>query len=358
MDRYISELAAGLQPYIPGKQPRDVQNLIKINTNENPYPPSPDVLDAITKAANADLRLYPDPASMNLRKAIAEYEGCGLGVDNVFVGNGSDEVLAFCFPAFFTGKAPVLFADVTYSFYKVYCSLFSVQYREIPLLDDFSVDLPAFCNSEAGGILIPNPNAPTGVALGIDDIDSILITAQCAVVIDEAYVDFGAQSCVELLSKHENLLIVRTLSKSHALAGMRLGYCIGQPRLIEALIRVKDSFNSYPIDRIAGAAGIAAMQSGEYYKRINQRICNTRDVFIRELNALGFKTLPSKANFVFTSPPDGNAAGIYNTLLKNGIIVRHFSGARTNNWLRISIGTPDEMWQTISVLKNIINPQM
>lgn len=345
----ISPLAAGLSPYIPGEQPKGREKIIKLNTNENPYPPSPRVSSAINAALD-DLRAYPDPASVNLRTAIAESEG--LCADQVFVGNGSDEVLALCFPAFFVGQnAPVRFADVTYSFYQVYAQLFNVPVEKVPLTENYCMDLEAFCRGEAGGILIPNPNAPTGIALSLPEIERILqANPHCLVLIDEAYVAFGAQSAVSLIDRYENLLVVRTFSKSHALAGLRCGYALGQAPLIHALTCVKDSFNSYPLDRLAQAGAQAAIEDAAYTIAKCEQIQKTRDWFSRALADRGFTVLPSQTNFVFASPADGDGKSCFAYLRQKNILVRHFDSPRTTAFLRITIGTDEQMQALIDAL--------
>lgn len=345
----ISPLAKRLSPYVPGEQPKGRQKIIKLNTNENPYPPSPRVAPAVAQAME-HLRLYPDPTSHALRQAITKAEG--LSVEEVFVGNGSDEVLGLCFPAFFAGQAqPVQFADITYSFYEVYAQLFGVAVQKIPLTADFCIDLPAFCQGAAGGILIPNPNAPTGIALTLSEIEQILHTnPQCLVLIDEAYVAFGAQSAASLIGRYENLLVVRTLSKSHALAGLRVGYALGNRQLIHALTSVKDSFNSYPVDQLAQAGAQAAIEDAAYTQARCEEIQATRTWFCQELRDRGFTVLPSQANFVFASPPDGDGKGFFAKLRARQVLVRHFDKPRISGYLRITIGTREEMQALLDAL--------
>lgn len=351
MNNLLSDLACSLEPYVPGEQPKNMESLIKLNTNENPYPPAPAVLEAATACINNDLRLYPDPASMKMRNVIAQHEG--LAIENVFIGNGSDEVLAFCFPAFFAGKKPLCYADITYSFYKVYAKLFAVDSNIVPLRQDYTIDVDAFAAADCGGAIIPNPNAPTGIALGLDEIERIVNATRGVVVIDEAYTRFGADSCVPLIKKYDNILIVRTLSKTHALAGMRLGYALASPALIDGLTRVKDSFNSYPIDRVAQAAGAAAIEAADYYDDVCNRICKTRDAFINNMLNIGCDVLPSNANFVFISPPDKDAVRLFTHLKENNILVRHFDSPRIRQWLRITIGSDAQMDEVFTVIKNL-----
>lgn len=346
----LTDLARGIQPYVPGEQPKSTEKLIKLNTNENPYPPAPEVLAAVQAAANESLRLYPDPSSTALREAIAKQEG--LLPENVFVGNGSDEVLAHSFPAFFVGKQPIRFADITYSFYSVYAQLYQTQTDIIPLTDALAIDVDAFCRGRCGGVLLPNPNAPTGTALPLSDIERILKSnAGCVVLVDEAYVEFGAQSAASLIGQYDNLLVVRTLSKSHALAGMRLGYALAQPALIDGLTRIKDSFNSYPIDRVAQAAGTAAMQASAYYRQRNDEVMQTREAFSAKLKAFGFDVLPSSANFVFASPPGGDAKALMEYLRSQNILMRYFDKPRIRSYLRITIGTPQDMDTTCRAIE-------
>ncbi len=369
MTRFISELAAGIDPYVPGEQPKD-RKYVKLNTNENPYPPSVNVTEAI-KGAVDDLRLYPDPEVLALRKAIAEYYGNrmpelggeGIGPEHVFVGNGSDEVLALIMPAFFSGRT-IGYADVTYSFYPVIAGLFGVQVRHIPLRDDFSISPEDYAGSNVeglAGLVICNPNAPTGMALSLADIEQILsANRDRLVVVDEAYVDFGTETAVGLINKYDNVLVVQTMSKSRQLAGMRIGFAIGNPELIEAVNRVKNSFNSYPADRLAIAAGIAAMEDTEYFDETCGKIADTRDRYSKELEGLGFHILPSKSNFLFAEPPalgikDGtDAAYVFKKLREKGVLVRYFAKPRIDNRLRITIGTDEEMDVLLASIKEII----
>jgi len=351
-DQYLTDLAKSLSPYIPGEQPRGTK-VIKLNTNENPYGPSEKVLDAI-EAAKVCLRLYPDPASDELRQAIADYYT--IPKEYVFVGNGSDEVLALTFPAFFTGRS-IAYPDITYSFYPVYAKLFGTGTQEIPLKEDFSLDCDAFVElgQEIKGILIPNPNAPTGRALSLGQVERIIeANSQGVVLIDEAYVDFGCQSAVRLIEKYDNLLVVQTLSKSRSLAGLRVGFALGAPGLIEGLVRVKDSFNSYPIDLLAQAGARAAIEDRAYCDAICGRIIKTRENTVKELEGLGFLVIPSSANFVFISHGEKRAEEVFQSLRENGILVRWFNKPRIDNFLRVTIGTDEEMGQSIDALKKFL----
>ncbi len=352
MTKYLSKLAAELEPYVPGEQPKD-KKYIKLNTNENPYPPSQAVLEAITRETE-NLRLYPDPDASALRKAAVGYYNQTLGLsdgdllteDNVFIGNGSDEVLAFIFPAFFKGKK-IAFADITYSFYPVYSSLFEVPYELLPLTDDFSIDLEQYCgkiNSDIGGLLLCNPNAPTGRALPLADVKRILeANRDRLVVVDEAYVDFGAETAVGLVNRYDNLLVTQTLSKSRQLAGMRIGLAIGSKPLIDGLNTVKNSFNSYTADRLAVVAGAAAFEDTEYFAETRGRIIKTRERITNELKMMGFDVIPSSSNFIFVSPVKIAASELFSALRERGILVRYFAKPRIDNRLRISIGTDNEM---------------
>lgn len=356
MSQYWSPVVAGLSPYVPGEQPK-LQNLIKLNTNENPYPPSPRALQAIREAADEALKRYPDPASDALRQAVAATHGVSVG--EVFVGNGSDEVLAHAFQAFFKHDGrPLLFPDISYSFYPVYCGLYQIEFHRVALQDDFSLRVDDYlpqAQRTAGGIILPNPNAPTGRALPLGEIERLVAgNPQCVVLIDEAYVDFGAQSAASLVSRYPNLLVVQTLSKSRSLAGLRVGFAIGHPALIEGLNRVKDSFNSYPIDRLAQAGAIAALQDSAYFEQTCRAVIATRERITASLVELGFEVLPSAANFVFARHPGHDAATLAAQLRERSIIVRHFRQPRIDQFLRISIGTDDESQALIAALNTIL----
>lgn len=351
MREFWSEGIDRLEPYRPGEQPADGQ-FIKLNTNENPYPPSPAVLEALRRAANADLRRYPDPEGAALKQKIAAMQG--LAPANVFLGNGSDEVLAHAFRALLKHPQPILFPDISYSFYPVYCALFGIESRRIPLDDAFRVRVEDY-RAPNGGIVLPNPNAPTGCALGIDAIADLLRHNPGSVVlVDEAYVDFGAYSCVPLIGGHPNLLVVQTLSKSRALAGLRVGYALGHAGLIEAMERVKGSFNSYPLDRLALAGAEAALADTAYFETTRAQILRTRDGLDRALRGLGFEVLPSRANFVFARHPARTGAQLQKALRARNFLVRHFAQPRIDEFLRISIGTPEESAALIEALREIL----
>jgi histidinol-phosphate aminotransferase len=339
MSRFWSEGVQDLTPYVPGEQPK-VSNLVKLNTNENPYGPSPRVLEAIREAAGDGLRLYPEPDAGALRRAIAAANR--LEPRQVFVGNGSDEVLALAFLALFRHGLPLLFPDITYSFYPVYCGLFGIGFERVPLDDQFRIRVEDYARPN-GGIIFPNPNAPTGRWLGLAELERLLLAHPGSpVVIDEAYVDFGCESAVGLLDRHPNLLVVQTLSKARSLAGLRLGFALGHPDLIEGLDRVKNSFNSYPVDRLAMAGAIAAMEDHDHFERTRRAIMASRAELAAALEGLGFQVLPSTANFLFVRHPGHDAANLAAALRDRNIIVRHFKAPRIEQYLRITVGTDDQ----------------
>ena len=352
MSRFWSRLVSTLDPYVPGEQPR-MRNLVKLNTNEHPYGPSPKVIDAIAQANSDDLRLYPDPTSLALRQAIARRES--LIPEEVFVGNGSDEVLAHAFQALLKQERPLLFPDITYSFYPVYCGLYQIAHRTVALDDTLAIRPKDYLDGDAGGIIFPNPNAPTGRGLGLDAIERIVAgNPEVAVVIDEAYVDFGGVSATPLIARYPNLLVVQTMSKSRSLAGLRVGYAMGHPDLIQGLDRVKNSFNSYPLDRLAQAGGVAAIEDEEYFQRTRRAVMHSREALAKGLSALGFDVLPSLANFVFASHPQHPAEMLAAALRERGIIVRHFRHPRIANFLRITIGTDAQCGQLVDACTEIL----
>ena len=351
MSRFWSKTVKNLTPYVPGEQPK-LSQLIKLNTNESPYGPSPKALAAIASANTDGLRLYPDPNSDSLKQAIAKVHG--LKSDQVFVGNGSDEVLAHAFLGLLKHEEPILFPDITYSFYPVYCNLYDISFTNIPLDEDFAINTKDYIRKN-GGIIFPNPNAPTGRALPLADIKALLESnTESVVVIDEAYVDYGTESAATLVNQFPNLLVTRTLSKSYALAGLRVGYAVGHPDLIEALERVKNSFNSYPIDKLAMAGAVAAIEDQEYLHSISKAVIQTRETLVKDLSQLGFETIPSQANFVFTKHPSKDAAAIATALREKHIIVRHFKMARIDQYLRITIGTDEQCASLVNALKEIV----
>ncbi len=355
MSRFWSQVVRDLTPYVPGEQPK-IANLIKLNTNESPYPPSPSVLAAIRAELGDDaarLRLYPDPNADALKATIAARHR--VTPQQVFVGNGSDEVLAHIFMALLKHEAPILFPDITYSFYPVYCGLYGVDYCTVPLADDFSIDPAAYCGRPNGGIIFPNPNAPTGRLLALDAIERMLVAnPDSVVVVDEAYVDFGGETAISLLDRHDNLLVVHTLSKSRSLAGLRVGFAVGHPALIEALERVKNSFNSYPLDRLAIVGAVAAIEDEAYFRQCCQAVIATRDALTTELQTLGFEVLPSAANFLFARHPQRDAAELARALRDRNIIVRHFKLPRIEQFLRITVGTDAECRALVDALHRIV----
>jgi histidinol-phosphate aminotransferase len=353
MSRFWSDVVKGLTPYVPGEQPK-LANLVKLNTNENPYGPSPRALEAIRTATGESLKLYPDPNAEQLKTAIGKYYA--VEARNVFVGNGSDEVLAHIFLALLKHSRPILFPDISYSFYPVYCGLYQVAFETIPLADDFSIRLDDYAKPN-GGIIFPNPNAPTGCLVALADIERLLQTnPDSVVVIDEAYVDFGGKSAIPLTARYPNLLVVQTLSKSRSLAGLRVGFAVGHADLIEALERVKNSFNSYPLDRLAIAGAVAAFEDREYFEQTCKAVIATREKLVGELKALGFEVLPSAANFIFVRHPQHDAQESALALRRRSIIVRHFKLPRIEQFLRIPVGTDEQCGALVAALKEILSP--
>jgi histidinol-phosphate aminotransferase len=351
MNPYWSALARELKPYVPGEQPR-IEGLLKLNTNESPYPPSPKALEAIRAAADGDLRLYPDPEARRLRETLAAYHG--LRAENLFVGNGSDEVLAHAFAALLRHEKPLLFPDVTYSFYPVYAQLTGVTYETVALDDALRVRIEDY-DRACGAIILANPNAPTGVALPLAQIERLVAGhPDIPVVIDEAYVDFGGETAVSLIGRYPNLLVVRTMSKARALAGLRVGYAMGEAGLIEALVRVKDSFNSYPLGATAQAGAIAAIEDEAYFQARLRDVIEEREATAQGLERLGFEVLPSSANFVFARKPGMAGAALAAALREKAVLVRHFAKPRTADWLRITIGTRAQTARLLAALAAIL----
>lgn len=354
MNKYWSALARGLEPYVPGEQPRD-RRYIKLNTNENPYGPSPKVLDAIREAADDSLKLYPDPTCDTLISAASE--NYGIDKDQIFAGNGSDEVLAFAFMAFFDPGRTIVFPNITYSFYPVYASLFQLDYVTTPLDSEFNIPSEQLLNS-CGGVILANPNAPTGKAMPLSAIRTLLDgNPNTVVIVDEAYIDYGGESAVDLIGEYPNLLVVQTFSKSRALAGMRIGFAFGDSDLIRALDRVKNSFNSYTLDRLAIVAGTAALKDEAYFRAVTEKVIATREKFIEELTKREFAVTDSAANFVFVSHKRVPAEKIFTELRKRGILVRYFRQPVIDNHLRISIGTDEEMAAVAAALDDILSGQ-
>jgi histidinol-phosphate aminotransferase len=351
MSRFWSRLTHDLKPYVPGEQPR-MSDLVKLNTNESPYAPSPRALEAIRGEASDTLRLYPDPQASALRAALANYHR--VQPEQVFVGNGSDEVLAHAFVALLKHDAPLLFPDITYSFYPVYCRLFGIAHEAVPLDSAMQIRVADY-RRPAGAVIVPNPNAPTGLALSRAEIARLLNDHPDApVVIDEAYVDFGGETAIPLVASHKNLLVVQTMSKSRALAGLRVGYAIGDSELIEALTRVKDSFNSYPLGRPAQAGAIASLEDEGYFQESRARVIEGRERLTRGLVRLDFDVLPSAANFVFARHPGLEGAALATSLRQRAVIVRHFSAPRIADYLRITVGTDEQIDRLLSALSEIL----
>ena len=351
MNKYWSNIVQSLTPYEAGEQLND-RTYIKLNTNENPYPPSPKVLASIQERVNGSLRLYPDPESITAKQAIADH--FSLRSSNVFVGNGSDEVLAFSFLAFYRDKPDLVFPDISYTFYPVYCRLFDIQYTTFPLSSEFEIDINTVPR-QSGGIIIANPNTPTGTFLAIDKIDELLKrNPDVVILIDEAYIDFGGQSCIPLINKYKNLLVVQTLSKSRSLAGMRIGFALGDTGLIDGLNKVKNSFNAYPIDSLATTGVIEAIKDDEYFKQCRKAIIDTREWTVKELEQLSFNVVPSMANYIFITHRQKNAKSLYVELKDKGVLVRYFDMPDIDNYLRVSIGTMEDMKIFIDTTRSIV----
>jgi histidinol-phosphate aminotransferase len=350
MSKFWSAFVNDLVPYVPGEQPK-LTKLVKLNTNENPYGPSPKAIDAMRAAISDELRLYPDPNSDLLKQAVARYYG--VDASRVFLGNGSDEVLAHAYNAFFRQDKPLLFPDISYSFYPVYCGLYGVDYQAVPLDEQFQIRVEDYARPN-GGIIFPNPNAPTGCLLALDAVEQILKNSPDSVVIvDEAYIDFGGETAISLVDRYPNLLVTQTLSKSRSLAGLRVGLAVGHPDLIEALERVKNSFNSYPLDRMAIVGAAAAFDDREYFESTCQRVIASREALVEQLEGKGFEVLPSAANFIFARHPQHDAAGLAAKVREQGVIVRHFKQARIAQFLRITIGTPEQNQALVDALGDL-----
>ena len=357
MSKFWNDKIKEIEPYVPGEQPKD-KKYIKLNTNENPYSPSEKVIEKIKSMSLKDLKLYPDPDVSELRKVIAEYFSQKIDEritkEQIFVGNGSDEVLALIFMTFFNKGDKVYYPDITYSFYPVYADLFDLKEVKIPLNKNFEIEIDKYFGVD-GHIIITNPNAPTSIALKLEEIEEIVKkNPNQLVVVDEAYVDFGAESAVKLVNKYDNVLVVQTFSKSRSFAGMRLGYAIGSENIIEGLNRLKFSFNSYTIDRISIEAGIESFKDDDYFIKINAKIIETREKTVKKLKELGFKVLNSSANFIFISHNKVFAGDLYKQLKDNGILVRYFAKDRIDNYLRVTIGTDEEMEIFIEKLEKLL----
>lgn len=351
MDKPFLDKLRQIDPYVPGEQPKTA-GIIKLNANENPYPPAPGVADVLRTFDTAKLAVYPDANAKALKTAVAER--FSLRPAQVFLGNGSDDVLALAFQSFFCSDKPILYPDITYSFYPVWCDLFRIPYETLPLDEDFCVNVRDY-DRPNGGIVLPNPNAPTGRGVSLDFLEDLLQHNQdCVVIIDEAYVDFGAQSAVPLLDRYENLLIVQTTSKSRSLAGMRIGYALGSETLISTLEAVKNSYNSYTMDAVALAVGEASIRDEAYFQDTCRKVAATRDRSADELRALGFTVLPSLTNFLFVTHPEKKAPDIFAALREKGIFIRYFKLPRIDNYLRITVGTDEQMDKLLAALKEIL----
>ncbi|MFJ9991397.1 histidinol-phosphate transaminase [Pseudomonas putida] len=338
MSRFWSPFVKDLVPYVPGEQPK-LARLVKLNTNENPYGPSPKALEAMRGELSDNLRLYPDPNSDRLKQAVADYYK--VTPQQVFVGNGSDEVLAHIFHGLFQHGAPLLFPDISYSFYPVYCGLYGIDFEQVALDEQFQIRIEDY-NKPNAGIIFPNPNAPTGCLLPLEAIERLLqANRDSVVVVDEAYIDFGGETAIALVDRYDNLLVTQTLSKSRSLAGLRVGLAVGHPDLIEALERIKNSFNSYPLDRMAIVGAAAAFEDRAYFDETCRKVIDSRDALVEQLTAQGFEVLPSAANFIFARHPQQDAAELAARLREQGVIVRHFKQARIAQFLRITVGTPE-----------------
>lgn len=356
MSRFWSPFVQTLVPYVPGEQPK-IPNLVKLNTNEHPFGPSPRAVAAMQAAIGDDLRLYPDPNADQLKTTIADYFRLSeQGGDKswVFVGNGSDEVLAHAFHGLFQHDRPLLFPDITYSFYSVYAGLYRIEYETVALNAQFQIDPNDYVRPN-GGIIFPNPNAPTGCLLPLQAIEQILqANPDVVVLVDEAYIDFGGDSAVSLVGRYDNLLVTQTLSKSRALAGLRVGLAVGQPHLIEALERIKNSFNSYPLGRVALAGAQAAFEDKSHFESMQQMVIMQRDSLEVKLQRLGFEVLPSGANFVFARHPAHRGADLAQALRERAVLVRHFKLPRIDDFLRITVGTPDQHRALLTALEEIL----
>lgn len=343
-------MAKRAEPYVPGLQVNK-PNIIKLNTNENAYPPSPNVFRAIQAEAEENLQLYPSPTADGLRTSIGSFYN--VEADQVFVGNGSDEVLAFSFMAFFEPGKKIRYPNITYSFYPVYAKLFDISYEEVPVNEDFTLPVEEFFNAE-GGVILPNPNAPTSIYLGLEHIEEILKNnPDQVVIIDEAYVDFALESAASLINKYDNLLVIQTTSKSRSLAGLRVGFALGNESLIQALIRMKDSFNSYTIDRLALVGAKAAFDDVDYFQKVTDQIITTREKVTAQMEKLGFRVLPSQANFIFATHEKYSAEFLYEKLYEANILVRYFNQPLIDNYLRITIGADKDMEQLLRKLQQI-----
>ncbi len=329
-----------IEPYVPGEQSKE-KNIVKINANENPYPPSPKAIQAIKDFSADKLRFYPDANAYPLKKALADYYN--VEAENIFLGNGSDDVIALCFQTFFCSDKPIVFPDITYSFYPVWCRLFNIPFKNFKLDESFRINAEDY-REENGGVILPNPNAPTSIGEGLDFIKKILDYNQNSIVIiDEAYVDFGGTSCIELVKEYKNLVVTGTFSKSRSLASLRIGFAVADKELISYLEAVKNSYNSYTVDSLSIAAGVASVEDNEYFKETCRKVIKTRERVTNELKALGFEVLPSSSNFIMATHGDYSMKEMFKFLKKKNIFIRYFNGERINKYVRITIGKDDEM---------------
>ena len=350
MSKFWSPFVKDLVPYVPGEQPK-LSKLVKLNTNENPYGPSPKAIAAMQAELNDDLRLYPDPNGERLKQAVADYYG--VSSKQVFVGNGSDEVLAHAFHGLFQHGQPLLFPDISYSFYPVYCGLYGIDFVQVPLDEQFQIRVEDYARPN-GGIIFPNPNAPTGRVLALQAIEQLLkANPHSVVLVDEAYIDFGGETAISLVDHYPNLLVTQTLSKSRSLAGLRVGLAVGHADLMEALERIKNSFNSYPLDRLAIAGAAAAFEDKAYFQQTCRQVIDSRERVVAGLQQLGFEVLPSAANFVFARHPHKEAAQLAAGLREQGVIVRHFKQPRIEQFLRISIGDEAQNSALLDALRGL-----
>lgn len=352
MSRFLKDRYKSFQSYTPGEQPQD-QEYIKLNTNESPYPPAPEVIRALKETDLEKLRLYPDPTGRKLKEKIAALYD--VKPENVFLSNGSDDILNFSFMAFNDADDNLIFPDITYSFYKVIAGLHGVSYREVPLKEDFTIDVDAFCSDTKSNVVIPNPNAPTGIELGLDSIRKIAEAGRDRLVlVDEAYVDFGGTSAVPLTKEYDNVLVSQTFSKSRSFAGGRLGFAIGNESLIKDLELIQYSTNPYNVNRLSMILAEASLDADDYYKENSMKIQRTREWTASALEALGAQVLPSKSNFVFATVPGMSGEDLYSGLKKKGILIRHWNQPRIENWVRITIGTDQQMEKLAEAMKEMV----
>lgn len=352
MNKLWYDKIRNIEPYIPGEQPEN-KNIIKLNTNESPFPPSERVKKVFKEFNTDNLRLYPSFKCESLKEIICNKYN--LKENQLFIGNGSDEVLAFCFMAFFNSDKNILFPDITYSFYDVWCNLFNINYKKIPVNSNFEIDEKDYF-IQNGGIVIANPNAPTGLYMELDKIEQIIQKNRDVIIlIDEAYIDFGSKSSLELINKYDNIVVIHTFSKSRCLAGIRIGYAMANEELINILESVKNSFNSYTINSVSQIAAAECAKDIEYFEICINKIINEREKTIKRLDKLGFKTLPSKTNFIFTTNPNLNIKELFDYLKSKNIIVRYFNKERINQYLRITIGTNEQMNILIEEIENFLN---